>query len=189
VALDDLAPSGEHPAAWTLLVYTVPASPTRKRAAVWREVKRLGALYLRDGVCALPDTQAARMGLETLAERVHELGGRGTLVWQAQLPAASAEPLIREFAQARRAEYDEIGTAAADLLHHLQQEAQHHGMDRAELVSLLADLNRLERWLAQVMARDYLHQGDPTTISATLAACRAALETHASPRRLGARRA
>src|SRR5215218_6498092 len=90
---------------WTMLVYTVPAKPTRKRAAVWREVKRLGALYLRDGVCALPDTVAARSGLQALADRVLELDGQATLIWGAQLPEATSEALCTEWARIRHAEY------------------------------------------------------------------------------------
>src|SRR5215207_10533152 len=78
---------------WTMLVYTVPAKPTRKRAAVWREVKRLGALYLRDGVCALPDTAPARTGLQALAERVLALDGEATLIWEAQLTESTSRAL------------------------------------------------------------------------------------------------
>src|SRR3954468_13822587 len=78
---------------WALLVYTVPAKPTRKRAAVWREVKRLGALYLRDGVCALPATAVARSQLEALAARVKELGGQSVLATTASLDAAAAVEL------------------------------------------------------------------------------------------------
>src|SRR5919202_1592984 len=77
--------------AWALLIYTVPASPTSKRAAVWREVKRLGAVYLRDGVCALPDTAGARAGLEALAGRVQELGGEATVARGADLSSPTAE--------------------------------------------------------------------------------------------------
>ncbi|HEY7062030.1 MAG TPA: Chromate resistance protein ChrB [Chloroflexota bacterium] len=168
---------------WVLFVYTVPATPSSKRAAVWREVKRLGAMYLRDGVCVLPDTDAARAGLEALWERIVALDGRGTMVWQARLAPASAAALVAELAQARQAEYAEAGAAAADLLQHVQREAQHHAFDRPELVSLQADLSRLERWLDQIETRDYLRQGDSASVAATLAACRAVLETHASPSR------
>ena len=164
-----------------LLVYTVPATPSRKRAAIWREVKRLGALYLRDGVCVLPDIPTARANLEALNRQVIELGGQSTIVWQARVAAARAEPLREELARARLAEYAEIGAAAADLLLHLQREAQHHGLDRAERVTLLADLNRLERWLGQIAARDYLEDGDPAAVAATLAACHAALEPAPTP--------
>ena len=48
---------------WLLLIYTVPAEPTRKRAFIWRELKKVGAPYLRDGVCILPERP------DTLARR------------------------------------------------------------------------------------------------------------------------
>jgi len=32
---------------WLLLVYRVPSEPTRLRAAVWRRLKSLGAVYLQ----------------------------------------------------------------------------------------------------------------------------------------------
>ena len=45
---------------WLLLIYTVPAEPSRKRAAIWRELKKVGAPYLRDGVCILPERPETR---------------------------------------------------------------------------------------------------------------------------------
>jgi hypothetical protein len=168
---------------WVLLVYTVPASPTSKRAAVWREVKRLGALYLRDGVCVLPDTATARAGLEALAGRVQVLAGQSTLVWDAQLSAETAEALHAELVRARQAEFAEVAEAAADLLQHIRAEAEHHAFDRAVRATVVGDLGRLERWLDQVVARDYLQAGDGASTRALLAACRAELEAHVAPTR------
>jgi len=164
-----------------LLVYTVPASPTSKRAAVWREVKRLGALYLRDGVCALPDTAAARADLEALAGRVQELGGQSTVVWNADLSPATAEALRGALIRSRQAEYAEVSEAAAELLQHVREEAAHHAFDRSARASIAGDLGRLQRWLEQTVARDYLQVGDPTPVRTLLAACRAELENHAVP--------
>src|SRR5262249_30714465 len=41
-------------AGWLLLIYRVPPEPTRLRAAVWRRIKSLGAIYLQNSVAALP---------------------------------------------------------------------------------------------------------------------------------------
>jgi hypothetical protein len=174
--MDDLGASER----WALLLYTVPAAPSRKRAAVWREVRRLGALYLRDGACALPDTASARAGLAALAARVAELAGQATLVYEARLSPPTAAGLRAELARARQAEYDEVTAAAAALLRHVGREAEHRAFRRAELAGLASDLGRLERWLAQIRARDYLHDGDAAAVTAALAACRAALEEQAA---------
>jgi hypothetical protein len=39
---------------WLLLVYRIPAEPTRLRAMVWRRLKALGAVYLQNSAAALP---------------------------------------------------------------------------------------------------------------------------------------
>ena len=43
------------PLAWRTLIYRVPAEPASKRVSVWRDLKRLGALYLQQCVCIVPD--------------------------------------------------------------------------------------------------------------------------------------
>jgi DNA-binding transcriptional regulator PaaX len=60
----------EAPSTWTLLIYTIPSQPTRLRAAIWRELKKLGAVYLRDGVCVLPAGEATSGALAAVAARV-----------------------------------------------------------------------------------------------------------------------
>ena len=157
-------------------MYAVAAKPSRKRAAVWREVKRLGALYLHDGVTVLPDTRAAREGLIGLAERVEALDGQATLIWQAQLSPEVGARLRDELARARRAEYAEVESAASALEQHLEREALHRPFGRQELISLASDLGRLERWLDQVAARDYLGDGDGARAAAGVARCRTALK-------------
>jgi hypothetical protein len=38
---------------WLVLVYRVPSEPTRLRAAVWRRLKALGAVYLANSVAIM----------------------------------------------------------------------------------------------------------------------------------------
>lgn len=44
---------------WLVLVYKIPAEPTRLRAGVWRKIKNLGAVYLQNAVAALPYSPGA----------------------------------------------------------------------------------------------------------------------------------
>jgi hypothetical protein len=41
---------------WIVFIYKVPSKSTKYRAYLWREIKKLSALYLQDGVCIVPDT-------------------------------------------------------------------------------------------------------------------------------------
>src|SRR5438309_1627576 len=107
---------------WLLLIYTVPAEPSRIRATIWRELKKAGAVYLRDGVCALPEAAETEPALAAIAARVADFGGQATLARSVQLEA-SREDWIRETAgAAREAEYDDIRTEIRGFLNHIRQE-------------------------------------------------------------------
>ncbi|WP_422802545.1 Chromate resistance protein ChrB [Sulfitobacter pontiacus] len=41
---------------WILLTYKVPPEPAARRVALWRKLKSMGAVYLQNGVCLLPET-------------------------------------------------------------------------------------------------------------------------------------
>src|SRR5215467_6529745 len=93
---------------WLLLIYTVPAEPSRKRAYVWREVKKVGAIYLRDGVCILPERPATLVAVEAIAARIREFEGQATLVTGASLDSDRDEAVVAQFKGARSEEYTEI---------------------------------------------------------------------------------
>ena len=161
---------------WLLLIYTVPAQPSRKRATVWREIKKLGAVYLRDGVCVLPEQAAATASLRSLARRIEEMDGQACLVEGAQLDAHRVDALEAEFRSGRAAEYAEIGREAEQLLAHIARETEHREFTYAELEELEQDLGKLRRWSDQVHARDYFAEPSYSDIQALLERCDAALE-------------
>lgn len=65
---------------WVLLAYRMPREPSTPRIAVWRKLRRLGALQLVDGLVALPADPASIEAFDWLADEVLGLGaarGRG----------------------------------------------------------------------------------------------------------------
>src|SRR4030081_2744377 len=107
---------------WLLLIYTVPTEPSRKRAAIWRDIKRIGAVYLRDGVCALPERPETTVAMRAIAARVDEFEGQATLVESARLRAARAGWIVDQARTARAAEYADIAREAEQFLAHLARE-------------------------------------------------------------------
>ena len=91
-----------------MLVYRLPREPSRHRVAVWRKLRDLGALYLQDGVAALPEDAVTREQLEWLQLRVREAGGEATL-WEAR-PGTMAEEaeLVEAFRSSREEAYKAI---------------------------------------------------------------------------------
>jgi hypothetical protein len=161
---------------WLLLIYTVPAKPTRLRAFIWREVKKIGAVYLHDGVCALPQRPETLEAVEAIASRVREFEGETTVVTGATFDAARGEAVVAAFKAARAAEYAEVTREAARLLEHIARETNHRDFTFAELEELEEDLGKLTRWSNQVRARDYFPDAATTaSIEQLLAQCASAL--------------
>jgi DNA-binding transcriptional regulator PaaX len=114
------APVGEEPgearrACWLILIYHLPREPSRHRVAVWRKLKTLGALYLQDGVAALPEDAFTREQLEWLQLRVREAGGAATLWEAAPNTVAEGTVLVEEFRASRETAYNRLIDAAAML--------------------------------------------------------------------------
>ncbi len=121
---------------WVLLVYKIPREPTSSRAAVWRKLKRLGALLLHDAVWVLPATPWTREQFQWLTVEIGELGGEAYL-WESYLLLnGQAEALVQQF-QAR------VDAAYQEILGEVEQED--------------ADLVVLSRRYQQVRAQDYFH--------------------------------
>jgi DNA-binding transcriptional regulator PaaX len=111
----DTSVDGAQKTRWLILIYHLPREPSRHRVAVWRKLKTLGALYLQDGVVALPEDAVTREQLEWLQLRVREAGVEATL-WEA-LPNTVAEDraLVEEFRALREAVYRELIDTAGKL--------------------------------------------------------------------------
>jgi hypothetical protein len=121
---------------WVLLVYKIPREPTSSRAAVWRKLKRLGALLLHDAVWVLPATPWTREQFQWLAVEIGELEGEAYL-WESRLLLnGQAEALVQQFQARVESAYQEI-------------------LDEVERQD--ADLVALSRKYQQVRAQDYFH--------------------------------
>jgi hypothetical protein len=128
-----------------LLVYRLPREPSRHRVAVWRKLRDLGALYLQDGVAALPEDAVTREQLEWLQLRVREAGGGATL-WEGR-PGTVAEEagLVEDFRHSREEAYRAIIARAE----RLRRKAEMGGG------GVLEQLGKLEREFRAERRRDY----------------------------------
>jgi hypothetical protein len=113
--------------------------------AVWRKLRDLGALYLQDGVAALPEDAVTREQLEWLQLRVREAGGEATL-WEAR-PGTMAEEA--ELVEAFRSSREEAYKAIIARAQRLRRKAQMGGGALSER------LGKLEREFRAERRRDY----------------------------------
>src|SRR5215467_9095903 len=85
------------PVSWRVLVYRVPTEPASKRVAVWRDLKRLGALYLQQCVCIFPDLPGIADEVRGVAEKIPALGGETFLLEVPRLQPDEEARIIEAF--------------------------------------------------------------------------------------------
>lgn len=164
---------------WLLLIYRVPSDPSRNRVAIWRELKRLGALYLQQSVCILPREPHLEHALKTLAQRIEKWGGQSNLLPLGALDAQEEEKITRSFREARDKDYEEIIEQCNLLLHELAQETERRNFSSAEVEENEENLERLKRWFSRVQARDWFDAARRGLAEQHIAGAEVALEEFA----------
>ncbi len=161
---------------WLLCSYRLPREPSRLRLAIWRRVKRLGAVAMHDAVWVLPSDARTREDFEWLAEQIEERGG-SVLLWQARsLGAAQDRLLVDRF----RADADSRYAAVADAAGQLARAARRPRATPPVVEQALQRVRLLERDLRLERRRDFF--AAPGRQSAELAVRKALEELQSRPR-------
>lgn len=161
---------------WLLLIYTVPSQPTRKRAAVWRDLKRLGAVYLRDGVAALPATSDLRERLQAVADRVIDYEGTADLIIAPPFPRPREEGVRQQFQDERAAEYREVYHACVRFLRDVLADVNADEFGFPDVEKLESELTRLRRYYDTIKERDYFGAPGLHRVADILGKCDVAFE-------------
>ena len=163
---------------WFVLVYKLPAEPSRLRAGVWRKLKAAGAVYLQNGVAALPADAAGERAMRGVAQEVRELGGTAHLLRGEAVGDEAA--LVGAFGEARDAEYAEVLSTCIDFHAELEKERAAGKFTFAELEENEEDLAKLEAWLRKVEIRDRFRTQLARDARAAVDACKEDLEAFAA---------
>jgi hypothetical protein len=123
---------------WVLLAYRMPREPSTPRIAVWRKLRKLGAVQLVDGLVALPADPATVEAFDWLADEVIEAGGEA---WTFR-----GGPGSRQQQAALR---DRLCDAVAAEYRALIEDAREHTADPSPRT-----LGRLRRELRAIEGRD-----------------------------------
>ena len=163
---------------WLLLIYRVPPEPTRLRAAVWRRVKSLGAIYLQNSVAALPASTASERALRKLRREITDMTGTAVLLSCGVL--AGESEVRAAFQAARNDEYEEIVDKCEDFLRQVQKEYDENHFTYAELEENEVDLVKLRNWFAKIVERDAFGASARVACEDFLTRCEQSLEAYAA---------
>ncbi len=164
---------------WILLTYKLTPDPSsRARVAVWREVRRAGALHLQQSVVAFPDMEAFGPALDRFRGLVNELGGESLALRGGPLAGEDGARLVEAWNTARDGEFAELADQCRKFLAEIDHEFEIEKFTSAELEEEEAELDKLERWHARVRERDVCGCEGAAEAEAALGRAREALERY-----------
>ena len=159
-------------ASWVLLSSRLPREPSRLRLAVWRRLRRLGAVLLHDAVWVLPADAATREAFEWLAEEIEEQGVTA-FIWEAAgLSPEQDRAVIERFRREADARYAEIGGSARAI----RDAALRNRRRGSAPAPALRQLRGLERALRLARRRDHFKAPGRAAATVAVSAASADLE-------------
>lgn len=164
---------------WLLLTYKVPPEPSKKRIALWRKLKGMGAVYLQNGVCLLPKTDDHTRRLKIIENEINEMSGESILLETVALDRAQEDKVIARFRADRDEEYKELLGRCADFEAEIAHETEIDHFTYAELEENDIDLKKLQSWLEKIAKLDFYGATLATEAAERLKGCEALLDTYA----------
>ena len=96
------------PNSWLLLLFSLPTNRNTERVAVWRRLKRMGAVQIKTSTYLLPGETAQYEQFQWLAQQIRDYGGDSTLVRAQEIEGLTKEKVVAMFNDARAKDYAEL---------------------------------------------------------------------------------
>ena len=161
------------------MVIRLPANPSRHRVAVWRELRRIGAISLSGGVWAAPAAPVFAAGLERVNELVSRADGQVLAFHSRPRDEADEQLVMAEFNAARAAEWTEFASECRHFHAEIGKERRKGKFTVAELDEEEQNLDRLRRWFRELRARDIFGVPEGAQADEQLKACIELLDAYA----------
>ena len=146
----------KRPTKFIVLVYRMPAKPTAGRVAVWRLLKKAGAVYLQDSVCVFPDLPRIRRELQPVLERIDEKQGSYHLLPLRALSAEEEAKVIDLFRDQTSKHYLEIvEDCEVNFTKEIEFEHFRANYTYEEAEEIRMEFEKLGTWFERVRERDW----------------------------------
>jgi hypothetical protein len=131
---------------WLLLLFSLPANRNTERVAIWRRLKKVGAVQIKTSTYLLPDQPAQYEQFQWLAQQIRDYGGDSTLVRAQEIEGLTEEKVIAMFNDARAKDYGELRKSLQSLIGRRR---------KMEPEGAAAELERLTRQFREIREVDF----------------------------------
>ncbi|MEO5724265.1 MAG: Chromate resistance protein ChrB [Ilumatobacteraceae bacterium] len=161
---------------WTVLIVRLPSEPSRHRVAVWRELRRVGAIQLGQGSWALPAAPAFADTVGKLVGLVAEHEGEVLALTASAADQPTSARIRESYDKARLAEWVEFESECTKCVEEIEREIAKEKFTLAELDEEEQNVDRVRRWHRELSLRDVFSSVSPEKSQAHLDLCTDALD-------------
>jgi hypothetical protein len=160
-----------------LLAYRMPSKPTAGRVAVWRSLKKAGAVYLQDSVCVVPDTAGLRAELAPVLSRIDETHGSYHMLPLRKLPDEEDAKLVQLFVDQAAKHYEEIvENCEVNFVKEIEFETFRKNFTYEEAEEIRMEFEKICTWFERVQERDWFSAPNQENAREWLRRCESMLE-------------
>lgn len=142
---------------WIVLTYSLPTEPSRPRVAIWRALKKIGAVNIQQSMWVLPDHEDHLAALKKICLDIEAGSGEALLMESVFYEEAHAQRVMDLFNKVRDEEYSEFIHECEKYLLEIRKEIDKEKFVFAELEEEEAEFDKLSAWYLKIAARDLFH--------------------------------
>ena len=131
---------------WLLLLLRLPTTQKAERVAIWRKLKKSGAIQIQTSTYVLPDEPARYEAFQWLTQEVRDAGGDATLVRAREIEGLPNNKLVALFNAARDKQYSDLKKVLQKLIERRK---------RSDPEFATANLERLTRQFREIREVDF----------------------------------
>lgn len=145
---------------WIIINYNLPTEPSRHRVAIWRGLKKLGAVNLQQSMWVLPYNEQNYDALKQMTREIESNNGEALLMESVFFEEKHEERVISLFNNLRDEEYTEWSNECEKYLKEIEKEIANEKFTFAELEEEEAELEKLISWYKKIEIRDIFNSSD-----------------------------
>ena len=170
-------PASAGAASFMLLVYRIPPSATAARVAVWRQLNKIGVVYLQQMAVVFPADADLRHELQSALKKIVGARGEYHLFPLGSLPADEREKLVARFRDQASRHYKEIiENCEVNFVKEIEFETYRKNFTYEEAEEIRTEFEKIVAWFDRVKARDWFAAPNRALARTWLSRCERLLE-------------
>lgn len=143
------------PTSWIIALYDVPSEPSKQRVRIWREFKKIGALYPQMSYCILPNNNDNNEKIKEIS-KIIDGNGKYIKILTGKLVEQDQNKILQMLRDERDKQYDEIYEECEEFIEEINLNIQNKKFTQEEVEEMEEVLEGLNRWVDKVMDIDWI---------------------------------